>query len=212
VALGEQLIHDVYYAVRGGSGWHQTLLVITYDEHGGCYDHVAPPTNAVAPDASVGEYGFDFKRFGVRVPTVLISPLIAPGTVFRASGPTPLDHTSTLKTLEQRWALPALTARDAAAPDFAGVLTLAIARTDDPIAGVAVPKSSGSNPAANEPSHLQQVQAELVARLAVPDPERGGHHVLPTLHTEQDYDAYIESRTAQWNAALNASGTAAPGQ
>ena len=210
VALGEQLIHDVYYAVRGGSGWNQTLLVITYDEHGGCYDHVSPPTNAVAPDSSVGEYGFDFKRFGVRVPTVLISPLIAPGSVYRASGPTPLDHTSILKTIEERWGLTALTARDAAAPDVAGALTLAKPRTDDPIAGVAVPKSAGPNPAGTEPSHLQQVHAELVARLPVPDPERGGHHVLPTLQTEQDYDAYIEARTGQWNAALSPSGVAGP--
>src|SRR6202042_1638041 len=50
VALGEQLIHDVYEAVRGGPGWAQTLLVITCDEHGGCYDHVAPPSGAIPPD------------------------------------------------------------------------------------------------------------------------------------------------------------------
>ena len=43
VALGEQLIHDVYYALRNGPAWSQTLLIITYDEHGGCYDHVPPP-------------------------------------------------------------------------------------------------------------------------------------------------------------------------
>jgi phospholipase C len=200
VALGEQLIHDVYYALRGGPAWNQTLLIITYDEHGGCFDHVSPPATAAAPDASVGEFGFDFKRFGVRVPTVLISPLIAPGTVFRAGGPTPFDHTSILKTVDLRWGIQPLTARDAAAADLAAVLTLAQARSDDPIAGVSVPKSTGVNPAANEPSHLQQVHAELVARLPVPDPERGGHHVLPTLHSAADYEAYIEARTAQWDA------------
>jgi phospholipase C len=64
VALGEQFIHDVYYGARNGPGWNQTLLIITYDEHGGCFDHVAPPTDAVPPDASAGEFGFDFKRFG----------------------------------------------------------------------------------------------------------------------------------------------------
>ena len=52
VALGEQLMHDVYEAVRTGPGWPQTLLVITYDEHGGCYDHVPPPAGAVPPDDS----------------------------------------------------------------------------------------------------------------------------------------------------------------
>jgi phospholipase C len=80
VALGEQLIHDVYTALRNGPGWNQTLFVLTYDEHGGLYDHVPPPANAAAPDDSAGEYGFDFTRFGPRVPTVLVSPLIAAGT------------------------------------------------------------------------------------------------------------------------------------
>ncbi len=83
MALGEQLIHDVYEALRNGPGWAQTLLVVTYDEHGGCYDHVPPPAGAVPPDDDAGEFGFDFTRFGLRVPTVLVSPLIAPGTVFR---------------------------------------------------------------------------------------------------------------------------------
>ena len=140
VALGEQLIHDVYETLRGGPGWPQTLLVITYDEHGGCYDHVPPPSGATPPDNDAGEFGFDFTRFGVRVPTVLVSPLIAPGTVYRVpAGSTPLDHTSILKTVEQRWGLPSLTARDAAAPGFGDVLTLTAPRTDDVLAGVTVP-------------------------------------------------------------------------
>ena len=140
VALGEQFIHDVYQAVRAGPGWPQTLLVITYDHHGGCYDHVPPPWPAVPPDESAGEFGFDFRRFGVRVPAVLVSPLITAGTVFRVpDGSMPIDHTSILKTVQERWSLPALTARDAAAPSLAGVLTLAAPRTDDPLAGVSVP-------------------------------------------------------------------------
>jgi phospholipase C len=165
VALGEQLIHDVYEAVRGGPGWAQTLLVITYDEHGGCYDHVAPPAGAIPPDHDAGEFGFDFSRFGLRVPAVLVSPLIAPGTVFRVpAGSTPLDHTSILKTVQQRWGLPSLTARDAAAPGFGDVLTLTAPRTDDALAGVTVPVAAEPGPAAGQPSHLQEVQAELVSR------------------------------------------------
>jgi phospholipase C len=86
VSLGEQLIQQVYNTLRGGPGWAQTLLFITYDEHGGLYDHVPPPSGATPPDATPGEFGFDFTRFGVRVPAVLVSPLIPAGTVFRVPG------------------------------------------------------------------------------------------------------------------------------
>jgi len=139
--------------------------VITYDEHGGCYDHMPPPWGAVPPDADAGEFGFGFDRFGVRVPTVLVSPLIAPGTVYRApAGGTPLDHTSVLKTVEQRWNLPALNARDAAAPGFGDVLTLTTPRTDDVLAGVTVPVSAGPGPAVGTVSHLESIRAELISR------------------------------------------------
>jgi len=143
VALGEQFLHDVYYTLLGSPVWNKTLLIITYDEHGGCYDHVAPPA-AVAPDDSTGELGFDFKRFGLRVPTVLVSPFIAAGSVHRATGSTPFDHTSILSTVEKRYGLAALTARDKVAPTFDDVLTLGQARGDDPLKGVSVPASKGA--------------------------------------------------------------------
>ena len=175
VALGERLIHDVYETVRTGPGWPQTLLVVTYDEHGGCYDHVPPPWGATPPDDSVGEFGFGFDRFGVRVPTVLVSPLIEPGTVFRApAGGPPFDHTSVLKTVQQRWGLPSLTARDAAAPGFGDVFTLTAARTDDALAGVTVPVSSGPGPSAGTVSHLELVYDELVSR-RLPAGKSPGH-------------------------------------
>jgi phospholipase C len=201
VSLGEQLIHDVYYALRNGPGWNQTLLIITYDEHGGCYDHIAPPTGAVPPDSSAGEFGFDFTRFGLRVPTVLVSPLITAGTVFRTTGPVPLDHTSILKTVETRWGLPPLTARDAAAPDVGDALTLAQPRTDDPLAGVTVPTSAVANPVTGTPSHIQQTFAQLVSALPVNDTQGQTHAAIPALKTEQDYHDYIASRTTAWTAA-----------
>jgi phospholipase C len=207
VALGEQLIHDVYYALYNGPAWNNTLLIVTYDEHGGCYDHVPPPTNAVPPDNSVGQDEFDFKRFGPRVPTVLVSPLIAAGTVFRvAADAMPLDHTSILKTIETRWNLPTLTARDAAAGDVGAVLTLATPRTDDPLVGVVVPVATGAQPDLEQPSHLQQVQAELVSQLPVPDAQGGTHHRMPVLKTGSDYKAYIIARTNAWKASKGARG------
>jgi phospholipase C len=159
----------VYETLRAGPGRPGTLLVITYDEHGGCYDHVPPPWGATPPDNDTGEFSFGFDRFGVRVPAVLVSPLIAPGTVYRVpAGGTPLDHTSILKTVEQRWSLPALTARDAAAPAFGDVLTLSTARTDDVLSGVTVPVSGGTSPAAGQLSHLEAVREELLSRALPP--------------------------------------------
>jgi phospholipase C len=214
VALGEAFILQVYQAVRNGPGWANTLLIITYDEHGGCYDHVPPPSGATPPDSTVGEFGFDFTRFGVRVPAVLVSPLIPAGTIYRVPvGSTPIDHTSVLKTIELRWGLPALTARDAAAPDLGGVLTLTTPRTDDPMAGVTAPTSTGQNPAAGEVSHLLSLQAQQVSELQVPVSHLQGAPLLANQHTPADYQNYIAARTATWQTARaegDAPGRAAP--
>ncbi|MBV9742364.1 MAG: phosphoesterase [Acidobacteriia bacterium] len=195
VASGEQFLHDIYYALHGSSIWAKTLLVITYDEHGGCYDHVPPPENAVSPDSSAGEDGFNFQRFGVRVPTILVSPLIAAGTVYRTTSTTPFDHTSILKTVEKRFGLSPLTARDAAAPEVSGVLTLQTARTDDPLAGVKVPVATAIPPLDTKPSHLQEVLADTAELLPVPDEHGNGyHHRRPPLHTGDEALEYVRER------------------
>ena len=72
VQYGEELIAQAYIALRASPHWKKTLLIITYDEHGGCYDHVPPPP-AVPPDAHQPD-GFEFNRYGVRVPAVIVSP------------------------------------------------------------------------------------------------------------------------------------------
>jgi len=139
------------------------------------------------------------------VPTIIVSPLIAPGTIFRVPADSmPLDHTSILKTVEKRWGLNPLTARDAAAPHVGDVLTLNNARTDDPLEGVKVPQASGKDPAKGKPSHLQQVHAELVAQLPVQDAH--GRRIPPAaeLRTSSDYKAYIQSRTAAWKKSRKA--------
>jgi len=125
VLPGDALIHQVYEAIRTaasptGSNWRNTLLVITFDEHGGCYDHVPPPA-AVPPDpgAPPREMGFRFDRLGVRVPTILVSAYVEPGTVVS----TPLDHATMLKTIETKWGLAPLTGRDRAARDLGFALT-----------------------------------------------------------------------------------------
>ncbi|WP_428485213.1 alkaline phosphatase family protein [Rhodopila sp.] len=121
VSHGDALIASVYNAVRTGPGWKNTLLIVTYDEHGGCYDHVPPPP-AVSPD-DLRPDGFDFGSFGVRVPALIISSYVKPGSVIRPHGPTPFDHTSISATLGRLFGFPPLTRRDAAAPDLLEALT-----------------------------------------------------------------------------------------
>ena len=202
VALGEQLIHDVYYALRNGPGWNHTLLLITYDEHGGNYDHVAPPSGAAPPDNTVGEFDFDFTRFGVRIPAVLVSPLIAAGTVFRAKHGT-IDHTSALKTIELRWGLNPLTARDKAAPDLGDVLTLAHARKDDPIKGVKIPVSHSTHPNQSQPSVIEKLYARKVSLLQVRN-DKGSYdqHTPPDLSSTDAINDYIQGRMAAWKEHL----------
>jgi phospholipase C len=135
VAPGEKFLYDIWQAVSGSPGYNNIMLIITYDEHGGTYDHVMPPFGAAVPDAASdpGQSGFYFNRFGVRVPMVVVSPYVKPGTVFRsyiAPGPNyvPYDHTSILATLRDWLQIPGASmlpsARIAAAPNLAQVLTL----------------------------------------------------------------------------------------
>lgn len=202
VARGEQFIHDVYYAVRNGRNWASTLLIINYDEHGGCYDHVAPPYGAAPPgDGTVGEFGFDFTRFGVRVPAVLVSPLIEAGTVFRA-GSGVIDHTSVLKTVHERWGTKPLTARDAAAPSLAAALTLKTPRKDDPLQGVTPPVSEVRHPAAAAPSHLDMVQARQVAALPIRNEKGFYEEAAPLLPTSAAVGDFIRDRSAAWDQHL----------
>lgn len=159
---GEKLIADIYNAVVKSPQWKETLLVITYDEHGGCYDHVAPPGHATPPekDGKPGQFGFEFNRFGVRVPTVLVSPYIQSGTICRPVGYTPFDHTSILATIRNCFDLDApLTERDKAAPDLSCVLTLKKARTDKP---TVKPKSTSSGRNKKHVNELHKTIAETL--------------------------------------------------
>jgi phospholipase C len=102
IMRGQALIARIYNGIRNNDAlWKSTLLIVVYDEHGGFYDHVEPPT-APAPDKCTLEYSFD--RLGVRVPAVLVSPWTAAGR-----SPTDksnhFDHASIGKYLCDRWGL-----------------------------------------------------------------------------------------------------------
>ncbi|KAK6162748.1 hypothetical protein DH2020_002589 [Rehmannia glutinosa] len=80
---GQKFVKEVYEALRSSPQWNEMLFIITYDEHGGFFDHVPTPVTGVpSPDGIVGPepYNFQFDRLGVRVPTIMISPWIEKGT------------------------------------------------------------------------------------------------------------------------------------
>jgi phospholipase C len=130
---GEKLIKVVYEAIRNSPLWEKSLLIVTWDEHGGFYDHVAPPA-AIAPgdntvSASMNKFGFDFKQYGVRVPAVIVSPLIPKNTIDHRL----YDHASVPKTLQDLFSLTAMTERDKNANSLLPLLlTLDAPRTDTP--------------------------------------------------------------------------------
>jgi phospholipase C len=128
---GEHLLASVYAAIRNSPYWNTSLLIVTYDEHGGFYDSVAPgaaPAPGDNPNYGYNKYGFNFELYGVRVPAVVVSPLIPPGTVDH----TVYDHSSVPKTVEQLFGLPPLTQRDAAANSVLPLLSLTTPRTGCP--------------------------------------------------------------------------------
>ena len=115
VQLGQQFAHDVIQALTTSPDWPDSALFLTYDEHGGFADHVPPP-RAVKPDdippmLKAGDVKAAFNRYGIRVPVVVVSPYAKPHYVSHVVH----DHTSILRFIEDRFGLPALTKRDAAA-------------------------------------------------------------------------------------------------
>ncbi len=98
---GQQHVVDLVAAVRAGPNWADAAIVIAYDENGGRWDHVAPPSG-------------DRWGPGTRVPAIVVSPYARRGYV----DSTPYDTTSILRTIETRWGLEPLGARDAAANDL----------------------------------------------------------------------------------------------
>jgi len=170
VAYGELLIAAVYNALRASPLWRQSLLIVTYDEHGGCYDHVAPP--AATPPGDVAANGFDFGRFGVRVPAVIVSPYVRAGSLIRPAGVTPFDHTSIIATLRALFRLGTLTPRDAAAPSLLETLMptpdndgpASIVAPSPPVAPAAMLAAQQLQPMNDLQSSLARMAPGLIAR------------------------------------------------
>ncbi len=129
VRAGDKLLHDLYTALRTSksrSGSHalNTAMLVTFDEHGGTFDHVPPPEAMPPGTGEKGEMGFAFDRLGVRVPTILISAYTAQNTIVNAQK----HHGSLIATLTRQHGLRPLTRRDDEAPDMFDAINLTTAR------------------------------------------------------------------------------------
>jgi len=130
VLSGDLLLHQIYSAFRAsaapaGSNALNTLLLVTFDEHGGCFDHAVPP-QAVQPfDPQVaGQFGFLFDRLGLRVPAVAISARTEANTVINR----PMHHGAVIRTLCEKYGLPYINHRDRTAPDLSDAFNLSTPR------------------------------------------------------------------------------------
>ena len=226
VRYGEHWIADVYEALRASPLWERTLLVVTYDEHGGFYDHVTPPAEGIAPpdeftsptaydkqkyaymfrsDGSPDpEYVFGFDRLGFRVPAVLVSPWLAAGHVESRR----LQHSSVLATVRKLWGLrpQPLTAREAQAATFDDLLdVLNTPRTDCPTTLVRPPLPDQSlSAAADQP--LSPAQRDVFAQVTHLDGHEHSGQAAPIPATQREAAAYIADRIAAHRKYHSAAG------
>ena len=132
VRLGEGLIKSTYEAIRNSAVWDSSVLIITWDEHGGFFDHAIPPA-VVAPGDTTptdrhNQYGFTFEQYGPRIPAVVISPWIEKNSIDHRL----YDHSSIPATVEALFGLAPLTKRDAAANNLLPLLSRSGPRSDAP--------------------------------------------------------------------------------
>ena len=142
VRLGDKVIADVYHALSDAGMLDSTILVVTFDEWGGFYDHVPPPKVVDDTDASKvdhtgdtptqGQTHADYSQLGFRVPCVVVSPFGPPAVVGSATGGGPYEHCSSLAMIHSLFGTKPITARDTNAVNLLGALDLGTRRKDDP--------------------------------------------------------------------------------
>jgi phospholipase C len=125
VRAGEKLLSDVYMAIRNsasdaGSNAMNTMLLVTFDEHGGIHDHVPPPPAVPPGPMQDTEMGFTFDRLGVRVPAIAISAYTKAGTIIHDE----MHHAAVIATLCKKFGLEPLTERDSGARDITNAINL----------------------------------------------------------------------------------------
>ena len=136
---GEKFLKEIYESLRSSPQWNETVLLVTFEEHGGYYDHVPPPSGVPAPDDNKPwprVPNFNFDRLGVRVPTLVISPYVEKGALVKKPDTMEghFEHSSIPATVKKMLGLPKyLTRRDAWAATFDVALTRTEPRSDCPL-------------------------------------------------------------------------------
>jgi phospholipase C len=128
VKAGELLIKKTYEALRRSPIWESSLLIVTYDEYGGFYDHVAPPS-AQATGSTRRTHGFTFDQLGPRVPAIIVSPLIPRNLIDHRR----YEHSTVASTLIRLFDLKEPTVRTSLTSDVKHLATLDVPRTDAPL-------------------------------------------------------------------------------
>jgi phospholipase C len=182
VRWGEDFIADVYETLRKNEAvWAKSALIITYDEHGGFFDHVPPPKaenpdgiDSPRPDDNFHNHApppFKFDRLGLRVPALVVSPWVGKGKVRSEQ----FQHTSILRTVRDRFQIKqALSKREAAAPSLETLFDQSQARTDAPktlrrpTLPALAPSDHHANPGNQFPEDLHREMAEGVFRATRP--------------------------------------------
>jgi len=193
VTLGEGLIKETYEAIRNSPHWNSSVLIITWDEHGGFYDHAIPP-GAVAPGDTApqdkhNQFGFTFEQYGPRVPAIVISPMVPKNVIDHRL----YDHASIPATIEAFFGVKPLTQRDAKAGRLDLLLSLNTPRTDTP-ATLPSPTTVGAQPAV-----MNMMVPDLNTMVAARPEETVDQGTLPViLHSalRQDLEMSPEQRTA----------------
>ncbi len=122
VNAGQAFIATIHNALAASPQWNKTMLIITYDEHGGFYDHVSPPTTTDELP--------EFRQLGFRVPTVIAGPMVKQGAI----DSTMLDHVSVISTVTKRFGLEPLNTRVEDTNDFSSVIDPEFAQNPRPAA------------------------------------------------------------------------------
>lgn len=184
IRLGQALIGSVYAALAASPQWSRCMLIVTYDEHGGFHDHVAPGrTVSDRPE---------FEQLGFRVPAIVAGPSIAAGSVVS----TPLEHVSVISTVTRRFGLPSLNERVDATADLSGCIDsrlIGAPRTAPRLSAVKISRSDIRDRIAKGSKHVDHPEMQEIA-------DQGG---MPS-HLDRRGDTDVMARVLEAGAALGA--------